>query len=270
MSEMLLELDKVSYSYARGDWRLDGVSLGVERGDMIGIVGANGSGKSTLMKAAAGVLTIESGKVRLAGTDIRKISRRKLAQRLGFLPQQAASVFDFRVEQVVAMGRYCHSRGLGFTSAEDQRVIAEAMEATETTAFCGRGLMELSGGERQRVMLASVLAQQPDIMLLDEPAAGLDLHHQVTFFRLLADMSARGIGVVVITHDLNFAGQFCTKLLAMEGGRRVLFGQVEEVFERVTEMDVYSGDVATLRHPVNGKWAVLPYYKDGKTKGRQP
>ncbi len=270
MSELLLELDKVSYSYGRSDWRLEDVSLAVKRGDMIGIVGANGSGKSTLMKVAAGVLAAESGKVLVTGTDIHKMSRRKLARKLGFLPQQAASVFDFRVEQVVAMGRYCHSKGLGFTSAEDERVIAEAMEATETTTFCGRTLMELSGGERQRVMLASVLAQQPDIMLLDEPAAGLDLHHQVTFFRLLADMSARGMGVVVITHDLNFAGQFCTKLLAMEAGRRVLFGEVEQLFEQVTEMKVYSGDVATLRHPFNGKWAVLPYYKDSKTEGQQP
>ncbi len=259
MNGGLLKIDSVSYSYAHSDWKLDSVEIGVDKGDFVGIAGANGSGKSTLLKIAGGILTPTGGTVTLEDKPIRKIPRKKLARSVGYLPQQVYSVFDYSVEEVVSMGRFCHSRGLGVTTSEDRKIVNECMESTETAEFRGRSIAELSGGERQRVLLASVLAQQPDIMLLDEPVTGLDLHHQVKFFKLLARFSAGGIAVLVITHDLNLAGQFCGKVLLMNRGKKEIFAEPEAVFSRIEQSRAYTGEVAFFRHPLNNKPAVLPY-----------
>lgn len=259
MNNSLLNLDDISYSYKHSGWRLDSVDLSVDQGEFVGIIGANGSGKSTLLKIAAGLLSPGSGRVLLQDRSIRKIPRRKLAQSIGYLPQQVTSVFNLNVREIVSMGRFCHSKGLGVATSEDAKIVDECMRETETFEFRDRTIDELSGGERQRVLLASVLAQQPEIMLLDEPGTGLDLHHQVTFFKLLAQLSRKGIAVVVITHELNLASQFCGKLLLMDRGKKEIFGEVEEVFDRIGEMEIYSKDMSFIKHPSNRKPAVLPF-----------
>lgn len=259
MTKTVLDVQDVSYSYGRSDWKLDEVSLSVQPGDFIGIIGANGSGKSTLLKIAAGILRSNSGSVLLENKAIERIPRRKLAQRLGYLPQQISPVFDYSVEEIVSMGRFCHSQGLGLTTSQDQRIVEHCMEETEISPLRHRTIDELSGGERQRVMLTSVLAQQPAIMLLDEPVVGLDLHHQVAFFKLLAQFSARGMAVLVITHDLNLASQFCSKILLLDQGRMQIMNSVENVFEQIQTQKIYSDDICILRHPNNQKPAVLPF-----------
>jgi iron complex transport system ATP-binding protein len=264
MNNALLHIDKISYSYNRSDWKLDCIDFSVCKGELIAIVGANGSGKSTLIKIMAGVLQPDSGQILLGDKPIKNVPRKKLAQNIGYLPQQVNSVFDYNVKEVVSMGRFCHSKGLGLTTSEDKQIVDYSMKVTETIGFQARTINRLSGGERQRVLLASVLAQQPEIMLLDEPATGLDLHHQVSFFKLLANFSEKGMAVVVITHDLNLASQFCRKILLLNKGKMVIYDSAEKVFEHFGKMELYSRDISIFRHPLNKKPAILPYNQFSK------
>lgn len=256
--KILLEIDKVRYGYGSDSWLLRDISLNVAPGELLGIIGPNGAGKSTLLKIAAGVLHAQSGNVVLGGKILSGLSRREIARQMGYLPQSITSTFDYRVEEVVAMGRFAHLLGAGFLGDKDLEIVEQCMERTETTAYRKRHLSHLSGGERQRVLLASVLAQQPEILLLDEPTTGLDMHHQVSFFSLLCDLSAKGMAIAVVTHDLNLAAMFCTRLFLMCDGGVVRSGSVEEVINQEVLDDVYRQSVYVGSHPMNGRPMVLP------------
>ncbi|MBN1845615.1 MAG: ABC transporter ATP-binding protein [Sedimentisphaerales bacterium] len=255
---MLLQLDQVTGSYASTSWRLGPVSFELGAGELLGIIGPNGAGKSTLLQIAAGIRRPDTGQVRLLDQPLSRLSRRAIARHLGYLPQQVASLFDYRVEQVVALGRYVHLRALGFMQPRDQKVVESCLARTETAAYRNRLLSELSGGERQRVLLASVLAQEPQILMLDEPTTGLDLHHQVRFFDLLAEQARRGLAVAVVTHDLNLAGLFCTRLLLLQDGLVVGQGQSHDLLEQDLLDRVYRGGVCVIRHPRFDRPQVLP------------
>ncbi|PIE02446.1 MAG: hypothetical protein CSA81_07215 [Acidobacteria bacterium] len=269
MNSDLLNIDKVSYSYPQSNWKLDCVQFSMNRGDFIAVIGANGSGKSTLLKIAAGITSPVSGEVLLDQKNVQKIPRKILAQSIGYLPQQITPVFDFIVEDVVAMGRFCRSKDFGLMTQTDRDIVDQCMDATETRVFRDRTIQQLSGGERQRVMLASVLAQQPEILLLDEPTTGLDMHHQASFFKLLADLANRQMAVLVITHDLNLASQFCSRILLMDGGRVSLFGSAEEVFNRIEQMAFFSENLSIFEHPLNRRPSILPF-NNGKRNVKQP
>lgn len=258
MSSELLRIDNINYAYRQSGWRLRDVSLTVSSGEIVGIIGPNGAGKSTLLKIAAGLLARRVGQVSLLGKDIVDYSRRQLARELGYLPQNVQSTFDYCVEEVVAMGRFAHLSGTGFLQAEDLAVVQHCLDQTETTSYRSRGLAQLSGGERQRVLLASVLAQQPKVLLLDEPTTGLDLHHQVTFFSLLRQLAQRQMAVVVVTHDLNLAGEFCQRLLLLSRGQAVKEGDAQAVIRQDVLEDVYRQSVYVGRHPLTDKPMVLP------------
>ena len=251
-------MEEVSYAYGESGWRLEGVSLGVRRGQVLGVIGPNGAGKSTVLRIAAGLLRPGRGRVWLGERPLEKIARREAAREMGYLPQQVAGVYDYRVEEVVGLGRYPHTRGAGFLGADDLAVVERCLEQTETARYRGRRLSHLSGGERQRVLLASVLAQEPRVLLLDEPTTGLDVHHQVAFFRLLRGQAAQGLAVAVVTHDLNLAGLFCDELVLLEAGRVVTEGPVKAVLRAEVLETVYRGAVHVGRHPLSDAPAVLP------------
>jgi cobalamin transport system ATP-binding protein len=262
MSNSLLELANVRYRYSQSEWQMCDITLQAQAGTILGIIGPNGAGKSTVLKIAAGILKPDAGKVMLLDEAIHSQDRRRIARILGYLPQDVSSLFDYRVEEVVAMGRYVHGRGLGFLDAGDIAIINRCLEQTETTEFRDRSLSHLSGGERQRVLLASVLAQEPKILLLDEPTVGLDLHHQVRFFELLAQQVRQGLAVVVVTHDLNLASLFCEQLVLMQAGKVICKGTVKEVIEESVLETVYPGNIYIATHPVHGQPIVLPIAKD--------
>ncbi len=258
MNSSLLDVRHASYSYPPDAWQLHDVSFELGAGQILGIIGPNGAGKSTLLKIAAGILPCAGAQIRLAGQDLHCLSRRRVAQTLGYLPQNVSSIFDYSVQQVVAMGRFAHLAGAGFLSPQDNGIIEECLEQTETAAYRHRPLSHLSGGERQRVLLASVLAQQPRLLLLDEPTTGLDLHHQVAFFSLLAQLASQELAVAVVTHDLNLAGAYCDRLLLLSAGRRVTEGSVEAVIASDVLGPVYRESVHIGRHPLTDKPIVLP------------
>ena len=258
MSDPLLQIDKVGFGYGGSEWQLREVSLGLSAGQIIGVIGPNGAGKSTLLKIAAGLVRPSTGLVRLIEQDMRDRSRRSIARQLGFLPQNVTGSLDYRVEEIVAMGRFAHLRGAGFLQPDDLEVVERCLECTETTAYRRRSLSQLSGGERQRVLLASVLAQQPQVLLLDEPTTGLDMHHQVAFFDLVSSLAAKGMAVIVVTHDLNLAALYCHRLLLLVGGHAVKEGTVPEVVCAEVLGQAYRHSVYVGRHPMAGSPMVLP------------
>ena len=258
MNSSLLDVQHASYTYPPDDWRLCDVSFQLAPGQILGIIGPNGAGKSTLLKITAGILPCPAARIQLAGHDLRRLSRRRIAQTLGYLPQNVSSIFDYSVQQVVAMGRFAQLSGAAFLSPRDNRIIEDCLEQTETASYRHRPLSHLSGGERQRVLLASVLAQQPRLLLLDEPTTGLDLHHQVAFFSLLARLAAQQFAVAVVTHDLNLAAAFCHRLLLLHAGRTVTEGPVEHVIQPDVLGPVYRHSIHIARHPLTDKPIVLP------------
>ncbi len=258
MSDALLTLTDVGYRYPGSAWELSGIDLSLRRGALLGIVGPNGSGKSTLLRLAAGLLVSARGRVLLKGGQMSRMSRRDVARALGYLPQTIRPSYDHTVSEVVGMGRFCRQRGLGFGHAGDQAVMERCLAATETKDLAQRRLSQLSGGERQRVFLASVLAQEPEILLLDEPTTGLDLHHQVAFFQRLARFADDGLAVAVVTHDLNLAAQFCDQLLLMQQGGVVARGSVAQVMTADHLNRLYGSDLLVTTHPRNGRPVVLP------------
>ena len=252
MSETLLSVAGCGFRYGDGNFELRDIAVDMRRGEVVGIVGPNGSGKSTLLRLMSGLLRPAAGRVELEGAPVGSYGRRRLATRLAFLPQSPEASFAFTVRQVVAMGRYPYQRGLGFLSDEDVAVVEEALAQTDSEHLAGRRFTTLSGGEKQRVLVASILAQRPAVMLLDEPAGALDIHHRADLFDLLWGLSRTGIAVVLVTHNLNAASQFCDRLLLLSQGRLVRGGAPADVMDEELLSEVYGAEVRVVRNPVTG------------------
>jgi ABC-type cobalamin/Fe3+-siderophores transport system ATPase subunit len=184
---------------------------------LVTIAGPNGAGKSTLLGVMAGLRAPYRGSCAYAGREVREWPKKEFARRVAFLPQSVRIEFPFSVEEVVLMGRTPYAHGW-FESPRDHEIAIEAMTTTDTLAFRARDFRSLSGGERQRVILASALVQEPEALLLDEPATFLDLRHQLALYRLLS-MIAKNKLVVAVTHDLNLALHFSDHVLVLEDGR---------------------------------------------------
>ncbi len=260
----IFTLRECSYSYGSGDFRLDNVSIDMSSKRMYGIVGPNGSGKSTLLRIMAGITVPEGGQVSVKGKELKDYSRRAFARNVAFLPQSPSPSFDLSVRDVVSLGRYPHQSGLGLISREDERVIKRTLKETECEHFADRLFSTLSGGEKQRVMVAGVLAQEPSAVLLDEPGASLDLHHKSHIFDLLWSLSRSGLTVVVVTHDLNLAGEYCDELILISSGRVARSGCPEEVMDAGLLSEVYGADLQVIEHPLTGSPLVNVVGKKGE------
>lgn len=248
----VLEARGLGFQYQPNWWCLKEIDLAVRTGECVGVVGANGAGKSTMLYTLCGQLRPSAGEVMLDGRPVARYARRELARHVGVLPQTVESAFEFTCEEIVGQGRYPHQGAVGLLDERDREVIQRAMAWTHTEAFARRTLHELSGGERQRVLLASVLAQETDFLLLDEPTSALDITHQVDVFRRLRALAGQGMGVLVITHDLNLAARYCHRLYMLFEGRIVATGSPEEVMRTDILKEVYQTDLIVDRNPVTG------------------
>ena len=246
----LLNLTDVRFGFPTRPDFLGPISLTVEPGQCWAIVGPNGAGKSTLLRLMAGLLRPDSGEVSLLGRSLGETPARQRAKHIAFLPQNVSGDLDFCARDVVLMGRFPH-RSLGlFDSPKDYRITDTVMGVTQTLEFADRAMTTLSGGEAQRVHLAAALAQQPDLLLLDEPTASLDIRHQLAVFRVLAErVHERGLGVVVVLHDVNLAASFCTHALLLDEGRGVATGTPAEVITPKVLGPVYGVELTTLSMP---------------------
>jgi iron complex transport system ATP-binding protein len=254
----MLELKDIRHGFAESDWTLRISSLELFSGEVFSIIGPNGSGKSTLLRLASGVIEPLEGTVLLNGKNIFELKRRSVAKSLGYLPQETVSLYDFTVEEVVRMGRYPHTQGFGTLEKRDNVVVQECLDLTELTSLKKRSLSRLSGGEKKRAFLASVLAQKPEILLLDEPTSALDVHFQIQFFRLLQSLSREGMGVAVVTHDINLASLFSDRLMLLSGGEAVVSGLPAEVLTATTVHAVYGENILLGFHPETGRPTILP------------
>jgi iron complex transport system ATP-binding protein len=217
---------------------LSDITLAFEASGLTAVVGPNGAGKSTLLSILAGLRGGYTGECLYRGVEVRDWKRRAFAREVSYVPQSLQLEFPFTAEQVVFMGRTPFCDGL-FESPEDAVEVDRAMRITDTLAFRHRDFGTLSGGERQRVVLAGALAQQPKTLLLDEPAAFLDLRHQVEIYRLLARLSADGLLAVVVTHDINLAAAFAGRVVMLAEGRVVADGPPHSTLTRQSIADVF-------------------------------
>jgi iron complex transport system ATP-binding protein len=248
----------VTFGFPQRPDFLKPVSLDVHRGDCVGIIGPNGAGKSTLLRLLAGLMLPQRGTIRFEGRSLVEIPLRDRARSIAFLPQHTPKDVPNSVQDIVLMGRFPYRQFGLFENAADFEIARSALATTQTARFADRALSTLSGGEAQRVHLAAALAQQPKVLLLDEPTAALDLHHQLVIFALLRDLTRQeGLAVVVVTHDLNLAARFCSNVLLLDDGRTVASGPPDEVIAPDRLEPVYAVKLAEWRAPGDlGRWIV--------------
>lgn len=231
----------LTYRYRpASDAVLRDVGLSVAPGEVVGVLGANGAGKSTLLRLLAGLAAPESGAVMLGDVDVRDIPRATLARRVAYLAQRERVAPGSTTEDVVSLGRAPHTGWLGVLSRVDREAVASAMTRCELAGFGGRAFATLSGGEQKRCLVARALAQQPAVMLLDEPVAALDLAHQLAVCDLLAERArGDGVAVVVALHELNLAARYCDRLLVLRRGAAPIVASVGDVFTRATLRELF-------------------------------
>jgi iron complex transport system ATP-binding protein len=232
---------------------LDGVSLDIAPGELVALMGRNGAGKSTLVDLVAGLRPAPRGSVMLDGRPLESWSPAERARMVAHLPQAVRVDLPFSAEQVVLMGRYPHADAW-FESETDRAAVAEAMWRTGCWELRGRPLATLSGGERQRVLLAACLAQAPRVLLLDEPSTFLDVDQQLHCFRVLQEEARRGTACVAVTHDLNLALTFCSRIVVL-ADRRVAFDRSADEAARSSDwLRLFSDRLSLGRTPAGGAW----------------
>ena len=237
---------------------LDGVDLHADRGQLVGLIGPNGAGKSTLLRAISGILRQQEGTVSLDGTDLQSISSKEVAARLALVPQIAPYTHGFTALELVLMGRYPHLGRFQIEGAEDDHIARDSMRLTEIEQFADRTLDTLSGGERQRVFVSRALAQQPRVLLLDEPTSNLDIFHQIKVLDLVRQLVDDGLTAVAAIHDLNMAGRYCDRLVLLSEGRVLADGPPEAVLSPEVIEAAFGVKSAVYRDPVTGSLAISP------------
>ncbi|MDT3779412.1 ABC transporter ATP-binding protein [Nitrospira sp. MA-1] len=235
---------------------LKNLTCTIDSGKILGILGPNGSGKSTLLKLLARVLRQGSGTIELFGNSFSLLSQADVARRVALVPQETMQIFPFTIAEMVLMGRFPHHRGWGgwhWEDSDDWRIAHQAMEDLDVTRLGSRLVTDVSGGERQRAVIARALTQEPQILLLDEPTAFLDLHHQLDIARILRRLNReRGLTVILVSHDLNLASQYCDRLMLLHHGRIVEVGSPLEVLRPDLLESVYGCPVLVDGHPQSG------------------
>ena len=233
------------------------VSFEVAPGEIVGLAGRNGAGKTTLFRVASRVLRPDRGEVCVAGLPIARMAPRELARQLAVVPQDVTVAFPFRAGEVVLMGRSPHVGGLGFESREDVALACRALEDVGAAHLADRSMLELSGGERQLVLVARALAQDPQVLLLDEPTAHLDLRHRTAVLERVRHFVASGRSALVVSHDLTLSARSVDRMVLLEGGRVHASGTPSEVLTVENLRAVFGIDAEVIRAP-DGAPLVVP------------
>jgi iron complex transport system ATP-binding protein len=250
-----LTIDHLSFSYSSFPV-LKGIDLAIDLGEVLSIVGPNGSGKSTLLKCINRILKTKGNTVFVDGKDINKLNLKELSKIMGYVPQSSMSVFPFTVFDIVMMGRtpYIHWS----PSEQDYEIVAETLDFLGLSDLAMRHFNELSGGEQQKVIIARALAQQPKILLLDEPTSNLDIKHQLEILCILKDLAqSKHCSIIVAMHDLNMASRFSDKMLMLKKGCIFAVGTPEKVLTEENIEAVY-GIKAKVTKSIMGKPQVVP------------
>ncbi len=248
--------------YLGGRQILSDVGLDVNRGSITGIVGPNGSGKTTLLRSCAGLLKPLSGYINLVGRDLHSLSPLERARRITYMPQNA-NRHPFTVLEAVLMGRYPHIGGLGIEKEKDRLIAEHSLERVDMGSFSGRTVETLSGGEHKRVLLARALAQDAEILILDEPTSELDIRHQLTTMSILQEEARKGLAVLITMHDLTLAARLCSVLSVMCEGQIVACGSPKDVLKPRILRDVFEVEAIVEPDPIDNHLRILPLYPIG-------
>jgi iron complex transport system ATP-binding protein len=259
-----LELQNVSVKYSGSDaFALRAVSLALSPGELLAVIGPNGAGKSTLVRVAAGLMAPCAGTVQLFAKDVSQLTRRQIARRVAVVPQHVEVAFGFRVRDVVLMGRAPHQGAMLVPTAADLVHVEDAMARTGLLEFASRPVESLSGGEQKRVAIARALAQQPDILLLDEATAHLDIRHTVELHAVVRrEACARGVACLAIMHDLNEVAQHADRVLLLEGGKVRAHGTIPEVMTYRTLREVFGVDLYVGVNELDGTRYFIPMQQE--------
>jgi iron complex transport system ATP-binding protein len=249
----IIKLEQIGFRYNE-HWVLKNVSFQVNKGEFVGILGPNGSGKTTLLNIIDGILKPQEGEIWINGTTCKNLKRGKLARIIAVVSQDSPMIFPFTVQEIVLMGRAPHLSKWRFEGETDFKIANQSMEMTDTLSLMNRSMNALSGGERQRVLIARALAQEPQIMLLDEPTAFLDIKHQIDFFDLVKTLNKeQALTVIAVTHDINLASLYCDRIILLRRGYIHCMGSPDEVIDESNIKEVYETNVTVDRNPVTGQ-----------------
>ena len=256
--ELILDVRRVAYRYpGTAHDALADVSLAVRAGDFLAVIGPNGSGKTTLVRVALGLVAPHSGTAQVLGRPAADWSRRELARVAGVLPQREDNLFPQRVRDSVLLGRYPHLSLWGGERPADRAAVTRALERCDAAGLADRWIWTLSGGEYQRVRLARALAQEPRLVVLDEPTASLDVRHEMELFELVRALVDRhGLAVILITHHVNLAARFADRVLLLADGRTAAQGAPGAVLSREIVERVFAWPVAI--EPFDGRPQMIP------------
>jgi iron complex transport system ATP-binding protein len=261
---MSLSATSVSFGYrsrASGDspFALRDVSVTVARGSLTALLGPNGCGKTTLLKLLSGVVAPHAGRITLDGRALGDMARREVARHVAVVPQETHPAFDYSALEMVLMGRHPHLGAFQLEGPNDLRIAYQALQATGTAHLAERPYMTLSGGEKQRVVIASALAQAPDVLLLDEPTASLDLGYQLEIASLLTRLNREhGVTMVLATHDLNLAASICDTVVLVRGGQVLASGRTRDVLTTPMIRQLYGVDADVQFHTQAGHLTIVP------------
>jgi iron complex transport system ATP-binding protein len=245
---------------------LHDVDMALYPGELVGLIGPNGAGKTTFLRALARLLPPKSGQVLLEGQDIWRLSARQMARRVGRVPQSANATWPYAIKHVVRMGRYPHRGWLTPHNQRDLNAVEEALDRMVLKPLCNRPFNTLSGGEQQRVLIARALAQEPEVLLLDEPIANLDINHQLQVLTLVQDLvQEQQLAALLAIHDLELAARFCDRLILLNQGRIWAAGSPAEVLQVDYLRTVFGVKAQLYRNPL-GQWALsVELVSDGES-----
>ena len=248
----VLSLKKVGFRY-ESLWAIRDLDFGVKPGELLAVLGPNGSGKSTLLKVVDGILTPQEGEVLLKDRPVSRYTRPDLAKEVAMVAQETHFYFSFSALEVVLMGRFPRLGRFQFESKRDMEAASRALKATHCLHLAERPIHELSGGEKQRVLLARALAQEPTVILLDEPTSFLDLRYKKEIFDLISSLThERGLSVMVVSHDIDLASQYCDQMVMLKDGRVYSTGAPGEVITASNIKAVYECPVIVDKNPAVG------------------
>ncbi|MGE0129120.1 MAG: ABC transporter ATP-binding protein [Blastocatellales bacterium] len=251
----MLQLRDIHFSYPNRKARetISGVTLEIRAGEIVALLGPNGAGKSTLLSIALGALKPQRGEVLFDGSPVARFSRREIAQRMAMVAQQGDIRFPLTALEYVLTGRFAHSNALGFDSSRDVEIAMQSLADTDAAQFAHRRFNELSSGERQRVTLARALAQQPRLLLLDEPTANADIAHQLSLLDLARGLTQeRQLGALIVTHEINLASEFADRVALIKDGRLIACAAPTEVMTAELLSGLFETPLFITRHPQSG------------------
>lgn len=250
---MSVKVQEISFWYNHEPVLRD-ISFDVEQGEFVSLIGPNGAGKTTLLKILNRLLIPQKGNVFIFGRNLNSYTRKEIAQIIGFVPQDNVFMFPYTVMEVVLMGRTPYLKGIGFESKKDVEIALEVMNLTKIEHLADKPITSLSFGERQRVLIARALAQQPKIILLDEPNAHLDISHQIEIFALLKTLATeKNVTIISVSHDLNLIASYSDRVILLSNGQIYSIGKPDVVLTKENIKDVYGVDVIVDTNPATGK-----------------